>query len=42
MFFNKCKTSIGFTILIEIISLVFLFIGGPVGKFLLEKCGWIL
>lgn|SRR5690554_1402320 len=42
MFFNKKKLSIVITIFIEIISLSSLFLGGPIGKSLLEQCGWAM
>ena len=40
LFYNQRKTSIFITIFIEIISLASLFLGGPIGKLLLEQCGW--
>jgi|SRR5699024_1483198 len=40
MFFNSKKTSLFITITIELISLASLFLGGPIGKYLLEQCGW--
>ncbi len=40
MFFNSKKISLFITITIELISLTALFLGGPIGKYLLEQCGW--
>lgn len=39
-FFNKKKISLFIAITIELISLASLFLGGPIGKNLLEQCGW--
>ena len=41
MFFKSKKISLFITIIIDLISLATLFLGGPVGKYLLERCGWI-
>ncbi|NCQ15962.1 MAG: hypothetical protein GW794_14025 [Flavobacteriales bacterium] len=41
MFFKNKKISIFISIFIEIISLATLFLGGPIGKFFLEQCGWV-
>jgi|SRR5690625_697168 len=40
-FFNHKKSSISISVLFEIISLTTLFLGGPIGKYLLEQCGWL-
>ena len=40
MFFNKKKISLFITVTIELISLASLFLVGPIGKYLLEQCGW--
>lgn len=40
MFFNNKKISLFITVTIELISLTSLFLGGPIGKYLLEECGW--
>lgn len=42
LFFGKKKLSIFLAIVIELISLASLFLGGPIGKYLLEKCGWTI
>ncbi len=40
IFFENKKISLFITIFIELISLATLFLGGPIGKYLLEQCGW--
>lgn len=40
IFFNNKKLTLIITITIELISLASLFLGGPVGKYLLKHCGW--
>lgn len=40
MFYNSKKISLFIAILIQLISFTALFLGGPIGKSMLERCGW--
>ena len=40
MFYNSKKISLFITVIIELISFATLFLGGPIGKHMLEQCGW--
>jgi len=42
MFFNSKKTTFFIMVTIQLISLATLFLGGPVGKYLLKQCGWAM
>lgn len=42
LFFESKKLTLFIYILINVLSLSALFMGGPIGKYLLEQCGWRL